>query len=296
MARQRGNQLGFWFFRMALRLTGLRGAYGLLHLVCLHYLLFDRTAVAAAAAYLRRRFPEHRGWRLRLDVYRLFVEQGKNLVDRYYLLAGGRGIRITIDGLERMRELTRSGRGFILLTAHVGNWQAALQALDGLEASVYLLMRPEENRAVLENLKITQGAGRIQVISAENFLDEVPVLVRVLDAGGILSIMGDRSYGAPTVPVRFFGADAQFPYSAFGIAAAVGCPVVVLLSAKVAAREYRVTVADLFSPAYERGTPRREQLAGWVRRYAAVLEEFATRNPFQCFLFHDPWGGAERRE
>ena len=31
--RGRGNALGFWFFRTALRFTGLRGAYGLLYFV-----------------------------------------------------------------------------------------------------------------------------------------------------------------------------------------------------------------------------------------------------------------------
>ena len=62
-AKRRGNALGFWFFRTALRLTGLCGAYGLLYLVCAHYALFDRAAVAGADAYLRRRFPGAVVWR-----------------------------------------------------------------------------------------------------------------------------------------------------------------------------------------------------------------------------------------
>ena len=48
--RGRGNALGFWFFRTALRLTGLRGAYGLLYFVAPYYALFDRAAIAAAGA------------------------------------------------------------------------------------------------------------------------------------------------------------------------------------------------------------------------------------------------------
>ena len=57
--RKRGNRLGFWFFHMAARVFGLRGAYGLLYFVCMHYLLFDRALVRATLAYVGRRFPEH---------------------------------------------------------------------------------------------------------------------------------------------------------------------------------------------------------------------------------------------
>jgi predicted LPLAT superfamily acyltransferase len=163
-----------------------------------------------------------------------------------------------------------------------------MPALRGLNSTVHLLMRAEENQAVLEALRLTCGDGQIQVLSSENFIEEVPKLVDVLGRGEIVSIMGDRSYGADTVPVQFLGA-ARFPYGAFGIAAAVGCPVVVLLAAKTAARSYRVTIPDSFSPTYVRGIPKRDQLAAWTRRYASVLEDFTRHYPYQCFLFHDVW-------
>ena len=40
--RKRGNRLGLWFFRTAIRILGLRGAYGFLYFVSLYYLVFDR--------------------------------------------------------------------------------------------------------------------------------------------------------------------------------------------------------------------------------------------------------------
>ena len=39
---KRGNELGLWFFMVFLRLFGLRGAYGLLYIVCLYYVIFGR--------------------------------------------------------------------------------------------------------------------------------------------------------------------------------------------------------------------------------------------------------------
>jgi len=56
-AKKRGNTLGVWFFKVFLRFFGLRGAYGLLYIVCIYYVLFDRSAVSGALAYIKRRFP-----------------------------------------------------------------------------------------------------------------------------------------------------------------------------------------------------------------------------------------------
>ena len=85
-ARKRGNRLGFQFFEASLRLFGLRGAYGLLYLVCPYYLLFDRTAVRASLAYIRRRFPRDGALKRLWLVYQLFISQGRSLIDRHYSL------------------------------------------------------------------------------------------------------------------------------------------------------------------------------------------------------------------
>ncbi len=69
-------------FRTAVRIFGLRGAYGLLYFASLYYLVFDRAVVMASMAYVRRRFPEHGVLRQLFDVYLLFVSQGKSLIDR----------------------------------------------------------------------------------------------------------------------------------------------------------------------------------------------------------------------
>ncbi len=102
--RKRGNRLGFWFFRTAARIFGLRGAYGLLYFVSLYYLIFDRAVVAASMAYVRRRFPDHGALRRLFDVYLLFVNQGKSLIDRYYVAAGGGDIELELVGYEKIRD------------------------------------------------------------------------------------------------------------------------------------------------------------------------------------------------
>ena len=98
IAKRRGNQLGFWCFRMLLKFLGLKGAYALLYLVCLHYLLFDKKAVSNARAYIKRRFSGCGLFKSFFKVYCLFVSQGKQLIDRFVIISGSKIFDIKLEG------------------------------------------------------------------------------------------------------------------------------------------------------------------------------------------------------
>jgi predicted LPLAT superfamily acyltransferase len=292
-AQRRGNALGFAFFKASLRLFGLRGAYGLLYFVCAYYLVCDRRAVCAALAYVRRRFPHHSPVRHRWDVYRLFIEQGKNLIDRSYLLAGGQGLASHLEGLQQADEILKSGQGFILLTAHLGNWQVVMSALRRFGRKVHLLMRPEDNPAVAEALRISTDGEGVSIISPEEDLGGVLAIMKAIQHGDIVSIMGDRSYNFSSVDVTFLGDPARFSCGAFHIAALAQCPVVVLLAAKTSVHDYVVSVRGVFHPAYQPAVNKKLQLRGWVQEFARLMEGYVEAYPYQCFLFHDIWRDAE---
>lgn len=288
-ARRRGNALGFWFFKASLRCFGLRGAYGLLYLVCIHYVLFDRAAVRAASAYVIRRFPAHGRWRRLLDVYSLFISQGRSLIDRFYVISGAGQIETRVEGLEGMREVMTPGQGVVLLTAHVGNWQTIMTFLGEFRRKVNLVMRPEDNPAVRESLRISAAdGGDIGIISPEGFLGGVVEAMNALRRGEAVSFMGDRSYGFSPVVVRFLGDQAWFASGAFHVAAMAGAPVLVLLSARTGLRKYVVSTS-VVRPQYRPGTPKAEQLQAWVQDFASTVETFLAAHPDQCFLFYDIW-------
>jgi predicted LPLAT superfamily acyltransferase len=292
--KRRGNRQGIWFFKAALRLTGLRGAYGLLYFVCAYYLLFDRAAVRSARAYIVRRFPEKSRAAQRLAIYRLFIEQGKNLIDRHAMIAGAHTFDLQINGFEKIPAET--GKGFILLTSHLGNWQIVMQALQKMDRTVHLLMRPEDNAALQEAMQVDAESSRIKVISPEQHLGGVVEMMQALERGDVVSIMGDRTYQADGVSVDFLGEPALFPYSAFQLAASAGCPLVILLSAKTGKNGYTVDLPDVLYPVWTQRNNKREQMQGWVQKYALVLEAYLREHPLQYFIFHDLWDEARQRQ
>ena len=279
-----------WCFKISLRLFGLRGAYGLLYIVCVYYVLFDSGAVRGALAYLNRRFPDCGYFKKRAHLYRLFISQGKLLIDRFAAISGAVKFELELRGYDHLVSLLKEpGQGAVLLTAHVGNWQIAMTQLGRLDKTVYLVMRPEDNQAVRQVLNISGEHQHIKIISPEEHLGGVVEIMNVLKAGNLVSIMGDRSYGFSAVDVTFVGDTARFPYGAFHIAAASGSPMVVLLCAKVSLKKYVVDVSNIIQPRYSGRRNKVEQISKWVQQFASLLDQFIESHPYQCFLFHDVW-------
>jgi predicted LPLAT superfamily acyltransferase len=288
--RKRGNRLGFWFFQTAVRIFGRKGAYGLLYFVSLYYLVFDRAAVAASKAYVRRRFPDHSALRKMFDVFLLFVNQGKSLIDRFYVAAGGDEIGLELVGYEKIRELLADGqKGLILLTAHVGNWQVAMTALRDIGRTVYIMMRTEDNVAVKEALNIDSEKENIRIIYTDSAMGGVIEALKAINRGDIVSIMGDRTYGYASIEASLLGGNVRFPYGGFSLAAAAQCPVAVLLSAKVGATKHVTDVSHVINPPMGRQGNKDAEIYDCVQEFARILEEYAVRYPYQWFVFRDMW-------
>jgi len=289
--RKRGNKFGFWFFQAAVRIFGLSAAYGFLYFVCLYYLLVDRAAVASTMAYIKKRFRTYNILQRILGVYRIFINQGKILIDRYYMISGMGTFDHELHGYEQLNQMmSTSDKGFIILTAHVGSWQVTMNFLKQLNKTVYLLMRPEDNAAIRDFLGIRSDQNNIRIILSHNFLSGVIEAVQALKQGNIVSIMGDRGYGSKSVEVSFLGETVKLPYGAFKIAAAVQCPLIVLLSAKISATKYSIDASHILHPDYNSRANKDAEIKEYVQKFAYILEEYADRYPFQWFVFHDIWG------
>ena len=255
----------------------------------MHYVLFDPPARRGALAYMRRRFPGAAGFSRFAQVYRLFISQGKQLIDPYAAVSGAVKFDLRLEEPETLKRLCAGEKGFILLVSHMGNWQIAMTALADIGRTVYLLMRPEDNPAVKNNLKIDQKNEHIKIISPEGYLGGAVEVVNALNAGGIVAIMGDRPYSFEALEAPFLVGSAGFPYGAFVFAAATRCPAAALFAAKTAERAYRIRIQRVFEPEFKSGCDKKALLREWLAEYARLLEDFVKEYPFQCFLFHDVW-------
>ncbi len=287
----RAEVLGHGIFYLVLKIVGQLGAYCLLAPVVAVYVLCSRKIHRTTRPYLKRRFPEH-GWLgLRLDTFRLVHSFGKVLVDRAWLgLDRQAKLHGEITRLEELQDIIRKGKGIILLTAHVGNWQSAFAHICSLPKPVHSLMHYEAEAVAKHYFDLRNEPCPFNIINSDGFLGGMVEATAALMRGEIVTIMGDRFLGkGPYVTVDFLGAQVKMPAAAYALASSTGAPIAVLLAAKTGRGRYTVHTWDIFSPKSTERAKREQEYTAWAGRFAGALEEYVRKYPYQWYNFFDFW-------
>jgi predicted LPLAT superfamily acyltransferase len=283
---RRGNRLGFLIFDLYLSL-GLRHAYGLVWLVCLYYLAADRWARQTLRGYLNHRFGPLGRWRRLVLTYQLMVANGKILVDLRQFERNPAKVARNIDAVQLR---ARAGHGgLIVLTAHVGLWQAMMGHLGALGRPVNVVMRPTDHPAAIEFLRIgTSRHANLAVIDPGAGPEAALAVVAALNRGEIVAMMGDRpAREETTLTVDLLGGAASLPAGPFALAAATDAPILLLLARRDGPCAHTMEIVEL--PLPPSSLPRAERRQRLAQAYADALGGFLQRHPFAWGNLADLW-------
>ncbi len=290
-SRSVGRNWQHQIFYLLIRLGGRRAAYALLYVVVGYYVLFSRLARKRAEPYLSRRFPSA-GRAMHLwHCYRLILTFGQVLIDRAVVgILGTDYLKVRLDDREALLKLRNENEGLLLMTAHVGNWQATMAALDFLDSPVLLLMVREAGD--IDRLYHEHGEGECpyRIIDPSGYLGGTLEMMGALKKGEIVCVMGDRLLGSDRsgVSTDFLGGEVSLPFSAYKIASATGAPIVIFFTCKEGGDRYRLELARVIRVPQLVGR-KAELFAPYAAEFAAALEDFCQRNPYQYFNFFDMW-------
>ncbi len=235
-----------------------------------------------------------RSWR----AYRTMHVFAWCLTERYRQFVPGKRPRLVVENPERYVEARALGRGLVLATSHVGNWEAGSTApldQDG-EARVHVVreaeLDPRAQTFVAELLDELGGAkyethfaGADQRLGVE--------LLGALRRGEIVALQVDRPRaGGKTLPVHLFGSDYDLPHGPVALARVSGAPLLPAFTFREGRGCYRIVFRE---PVLVARTADRD-----ADHRAAALElarsiEWAIRAaPEQWFCFRDITRGRRR--
>jgi KDO2-lipid IV(A) lauroyltransferase len=186
-----------------------------------------------------------------------------------------------VEGEAYIRAALGGGRGLVVVTAHLGNWELGGRLVAArLGRPTHVVVAPEVDPGLERFLRSADGPVRFVRLGKP---EAMVSLVRALRRGDVVALQGDRSLGTRgDSVVEFFGAPAAFPRGPFVLARAAGVPVVPAFCVLGPDRRYTVVVA----PALE-VTAGAEEAA--VARWVDTLERMVRRTPEQWFNFYDVW-------
>jgi predicted LPLAT superfamily acyltransferase len=289
----RGGRRGIQFFLTVLRVFGLRFTYALLVPPAI-YFSFASPDVPATMEFHRRVFGPQPWWKRRWLVFTHFYSFGQALVDRIAILAGNtRHFSFAFDGEQNLRSAAAEGKGVLLLTAHVGNWEVAGQLLSRLGVPVNVTgfdLEVPEIRALLDRAQTGQ---KFQMIPLTGTATDAIPLVAALRRGEVVAMAGDRAYGSPSARVPFLGGTASFPVGAYVLAAIADAPLVQVFSLRQRGGHYQfygLPAVRPYRPPHQKRDAHLRQCTG---QFAANLERIVKLDPLQWYNFFPFWDEVE---
>jgi KDO2-lipid IV(A) lauroyltransferase len=192
---------------------------------------------------------------------------------------------VTVEGLDNLQRAIDSGRGFFLLSAHLGSWEAA--ALMGgllIPGGMAVIHRPLDNPlldAELERLRATFGNS---ALGKSNISREV---LQAIKEGGVIGILIDQRPRGVDFEVPFFGHPAKTHPVLARFVRKTGAAVVPLFGYWDGPARYTVSFGEPVDPA-ALGADELED-GPLTERFMEITEAAIRRRPEQWLWYHDRW-------
>jgi KDO2-lipid IV(A) lauroyltransferase len=214
--------------------------------------------------------------------YRLMLNFGKNVVDTFRLPHLGRDrllAMVDITGREKLDTALASGRGVILVTAHLGSWELGGAALAAMGYSITTVAGVQFSPALSPFIKkIKQDLG-IDVVSSKTGLRR---MMKALARGEVvaLHIDGDQFVGG--LEVDFFGRMARLPSGPAVLALRTGAAVLPAFAVRTGRGRIGIVIDDEIPvEGYDE--------ARITRMIVEVVETYIRRYPDQWCMFRPFW-------
>lgn len=248
----------------------------------------DRRHLAIAAGNLRRAFPEWDEGRVLRTARAVYTHFGSVLLD--LLWTEGRApdrLRslLEVRGREHVERGMAAGRGALLVTAHIGNWELHGVAHGLLFGPIHVVARP------LDNPRLDRRLCALRTMAGNTVLYKQRALARILRAlreGGAVAILIDQNVQAGDgIFVDFFGRPAATTTVAAALAVKTGCALVPCRTELLPDGRYRIA----YEPAVEWSPSgdRQADIACLTQRLTRTIEDWVRETPAQWLWMHRRW-------
>jgi predicted LPLAT superfamily acyltransferase len=256
--------------------------------IAIYFFLFAPSARRHSRRYLRLalgRPPRAR------DRFRQILSFATTIHDRVYLINEQFALfNITLQGEELMRTQSASGRGALLMGAHMGSFEV-MHSLGRRQRGlkVTMAMYPENARKINATLAAVNPRVVPDIVSLGR-IDAMLNIAERLDRGAFIGVLGDRTLGSePVQAVTLLGERAYLPTGPMRAAAILRCPVFFMVGLYRGANNYHVVFEPIADFSTSAPHSRNDAVAAATERYAAVLDRYCRSDPYNWFNFYDFW-------
>lgn len=223
-----------------------------------------------------------------------FRNFGRMLADYFYCTGKTpetiRGLLDEWHGLDNVSTALAGGKGVILVTAHIGNWElgGTLLALDGWPINVVTL--PEPTSGLTRTREAYRKELGIRTIAIGDKTFAFVEMIAALNRNEIVCMLVDRPYGETGTPVEFFNRETCFSSAPALLHQHTGAAIVPAFVLQNKRRRYQAfaqAALPLDTPSDR--SQRRHTLQVNTQRIASAFEAIIRPHPEQWFNYVPIW-------
>lgn len=289
-----GGQFGQAFLFWVLKKVRVTYLYPALYFVIPFYLIFGRKGYKSSFSYfnLNLGFNKLKSF---LSTFRNHYIFGEIVLDKFALLAGNaKQFKVEIEAVEHVDKLMEEEKGFIIASAHIGNFELAGHCLSQNKKKINGIIYGGETKHYQKQRVEALEKSNINLIEVSDDMTHLFEIKQALDRGEVVSLPCDRVLGSnKTYTQNFLGKNAKFPIGTFKLASQLDVPVIAIFIMKERKLRYKGYAYLLNSLQEEKSsTKQAEHLA---KQYISVLETTIKQYPYQWFNYYEFWEG-ERKD
>jgi KDO2-lipid IV(A) lauroyltransferase len=178
---------------------------------------------------------------------------------------------LEIKDKEYLDNAIKKGKGAIVLTSHLGNWELGAAMLGILGYAPTVISLPQPSKYIKNFFTKRREAVGMKVVYLEDKLRDV---FYALKRGKVVATLGDRVYSGPQKEGRLFGEKLYFPKGIFEIQKRIGAPILPAFCIKEG-EKYKV----YFEPELKNG----------IEEWSEILERYIKQYTTQWFVFDPLW-------
>ncbi len=282
--KSRGTVLGLRIYVFFIKTFGLYFSYLVLLFVAAYFIFFSFTSTRSTYFFFKRRL-RYSTLAAAFNVYVSYFTFGKIQLDRIAIASGRRDkYSFEFDGIDHINEVLKMGKGGILLTAHIGNFNLSRHFFDNEHnpAVVNLVMTDFEHKQIKKYLESVTGKTTLKTIVLKDDLSHIFQMSEALKRNELLVFAADRHMkGSKTYSCEFLGKEVKFPQGPFKLAVRNGIPVLFVNIM----RERNFHYHFFARPATGTEKTGKELLISYLQNLKFMVEKY----PHQWYNYFDYW-------